>query len=119
MISTHQAPYIRNRRPCSTLAMRSLTTVTFCFLALSTGVYGFRATVNPHPEFPALKAASPESSISLTFALASMNMDGLHTALLDVSDPASSNYGKHLTKAQVSASHCCRTQMRNLPRVWV
>ncbi|RPD54225.1 family S53 protease-like protein [Lentinus tigrinus ALCF2SS1-7] len=47
--------------------------------------------------------ASPSSSIQLTLVLPPTNIDGLHTALYDVSDPKSANYGKYLSKAEVEA----------------
>ncbi|RPD54222.1 family S53 protease [Lentinus tigrinus ALCF2SS1-7] len=47
--------------------------------------------------------ASSTSSLQLTLVLPPTNIDGLHTALYDVSDPKSGNYGKYLSKAEVEA----------------
>ncbi|PIL23444.1 hypothetical protein GSI_14755 [Ganoderma sinense ZZ0214-1] len=43
----------------------------------------------------------PPGMLRLTIALPQQNASGLHAALLDVSDPASENYGHHLSKAEV------------------
>ncbi|KAI0808131.1 subtilisin-like protein [Fomes fomentarius] len=51
--------------------------------------------------FKAVGPASPETTISFTIALPSSNMDGLHAALFDVSDPASPHYGHWLSKEEV------------------
>ncbi|KAJ7781855.1 family S53 protease [Mycena maculata] len=50
-----------------------------------------------------LGAANSSQTLNLRIALASRNISGLETALLDVSTPSSANYGKHLTKEQVNA----------------
>ena len=49
-------------------------------------------------------SAPSDSTIRLTIAMPQNNMSGLHAALLDVSDPDSPNYGKHLSKDEVSQS---------------
>ncbi|TFK83532.1 subtilisin-like protein [Polyporus arcularius HHB13444] len=67
------------------------------------GVYGAKTSVVPSPHFVPLHPASSESSVTLTLALPPTNIEGLHSALYDVSDPASPKYGKHLTKAEVEA----------------
>ncbi|KAJ7625518.1 subtilisin-like protein [Roridomyces roridus] len=47
--------------------------------------------------------AAPESqSFKLRIALASNNVSGLETTLLDISNPSSPNYGNHLTKDEVN-----------------
>ncbi|KAM5534011.1 hypothetical protein V8D89_012331 [Ganoderma adspersum] len=43
----------------------------------------------------------PPGMLRLTIALPQQNTSGLHAALLDVSDPASENYGHHLSKGEV------------------
>ena len=43
----------------------------------------------------------PPGMLRLTIALPQQNATGLHAALLDVSDPASENYGHHLSKEEV------------------
>ena len=45
--------------------------------------------------------APQEAVLSLRIALTQSNTTGLEAALLDVSNPASENYGHHLTKAEV------------------
>ncbi len=45
--------------------------------------------------------ASQEATVNLRIALVASNATGLETALYDVSNPASENYGHHLTKAEV------------------
>ncbi|KAI0331226.1 subtilisin-like protein [Cubamyces sp. BRFM 1775] len=47
--------------------------------------------------------ASPDATLNLRIALAQSNPAGLEAALYDVSTPGSSNYRKHLSKAQVEA----------------
>lgn len=39
--------------------------------------------------------------LHLTIGFPSDNVEALHAALLDVSDPSSPNYGRHLSKAKV------------------
>ncbi len=82
--------------------MVSCSFITFCAIALSLpGVNGARTTVESHPKFVPLQPASPGSSIELTLGLPPSNVEGLHAALLDVSDPSSHNYGKYLSKSEV------------------
>ncbi|RPD54237.1 family S53 protease [Lentinus tigrinus ALCF2SS1-7] len=78
------------------------------FLALSIvtlplAVHGRQTTVIPKSNFIPLHPAVPSSSLQLTLVLPPTNIDGLHAALYDVSDPKSPNYGKHLSKAEVEA----------------
>ncbi|KAJ7504162.1 family S53 protease [Mycena galericulata] len=53
--------------------------------------------------FASLGAAPATQTLNLRIALASKDVSGLETALLDVSTPSSANYGKHLTKDEVNA----------------
>ncbi|KAI0693677.1 Pro-kumamolisin, activation domain-containing protein [Cerioporus squamosus] len=71
--------------------------------ALSAGVHGRQTTVVPRSNFVPLHPASSTSSVQLTLALPPTNINGLHAALYDVSDPKSPNYGKHLSKSEVEA----------------
>lgn len=48
-------------------------------------------------------AAPPDDLLTLRIALAQGDMKGLEDALYDASTPGSSNYGKHLSKAEVSS----------------
>ena len=45
--------------------------------------------------------AAQESMLNLRIALVQNNATGLESALYDVSNPLSENYGHHLTKAEV------------------
>lgn len=54
----------------------------------------------PHG-FSYLQKASQEHTLTLRIALVQNNATGLEKALYDVSNPASENYGHHLTKAEV------------------
>ncbi|KAJ7490733.1 family S53 protease [Mycena latifolia] len=53
--------------------------------------------------FAKVGPAASSSSINLRIALPSKDIAGLEKALLDVSTPSSSNYGNHLSKAEVNA----------------
>ncbi|KAJ7931745.1 family S53 protease [Mycena leptocephala] len=53
--------------------------------------------------FASLGAASAAQPIKLRIALASKDISGLESALLDVSTPSSPKYGNHLTKDEVNA----------------
>ncbi|KAI0718016.1 subtilisin-like protein [Cerioporus squamosus] len=46
--------------------------------------------------------APSEGMVRLTIAMPQNNITGLHAAVLDVSDPYSPNYGKHLSKDELS-----------------
>ncbi|KAI0823279.1 peptidase S8/S53 domain-containing protein [Trametes gibbosa] len=62
-----------------------------------------RRTPSLHPPRGFLRSLKPlvqPDVLNFTLALVSRNVTGLHAALLDVSDPASANYGKHLSKAE-------------------
>ncbi|KAJ7170953.1 family S53 protease [Mycena filopes] len=60
--------------------------------------------LNSAPQgFAKVGAAQDSTVLNLRIALPSSNIAGLEQALLDVSTPSSSNYGNHLTKAQVDA----------------
>ncbi|RDX41878.1 family S53 protease [Lentinus brumalis] len=77
--------------------------VALLVAALSVGVHGRQTTVVPRSKFVPLRPASSTLSIQLTLALPPTDVDGLHAALYDVSDPKSPNYGKHLSKSEVEA----------------
>ena len=64
-------------------------------------VRGRQTTVAPKAKFVPLHPTASTSSLQLTLVLPPTNIDGLHTALYDVSDPKSANYRKHLSKAEV------------------
>ena len=61
-----------------------------------------------HPSIPKGYSAGgdaplPGATLRLTLAMPQTNISGLHSALMDVSDPSSENYGRHLSKAEVRA----------------
>ncbi|KAH9888842.1 peptidase S8/S53 domain-containing protein [Cubamyces lactineus] len=66
-------------------------------------VHGRRTTVVPKAKFVPLHPAASTALLQLTLVLPPTNIDGLHAALYDVSDPKSANYGKHLSKSDVEA----------------
>ncbi|KAJ7490735.1 family S53 protease [Mycena latifolia] len=96
-------------------------------LPLAASGMGFKASIYPYPGSkpapkPAFKTfvvqenlsgapqgfsrvgpAAVSSSVNLRIALSSRDIPGLEKALLDVSNPSSANYGKHLNKAKVNA----------------
>ncbi|KAI0716532.1 peptidase S8/S53 domain-containing protein [Earliella scabrosa] len=47
------------------------------------------------------RSPDSETPIQLTIALPQRNIEALHRAVLDISDPDSSNYGRHLSKSEV------------------
>ena len=53
-------------------------------------------------DFTLAGPAPLEATLDMRIALVQNNISGLINALHDVSDPARENYGKHLTKAEVS-----------------
>lgn len=57
---------------------------------------------SPPSGFSWTSLATPDTVLNLKFALAQSDPAGLEQALYDVSDPKSANYGKHLTKEEVS-----------------
>ncbi|KAI0331459.1 family S53 protease-like protein [Cubamyces sp. BRFM 1775] len=66
-------------------------------------VHGHQTSVVPKAKFVPLHPAVSTSTLQLTLVLPPTNIDGLHAALYDVSDPKSPNYGKHLSKSDVEA----------------
>ena len=46
---------------------------------------------------------APSGEIRLTLVMPQNNITGLHAALLDLSNPSSANYRRHLSKAEVRA----------------
>ena len=50
---------------------------------------------------PHARAPHDDHLLRLTIGLPSDNVGALHAALLDVSEPSSPNYGRHLSKAEV------------------
>ena len=61
---------------------------------------------SPPSGFSWTSLATPDTVLSLKFALAQSDPAGLEQALYDVSDPKSANYGQHLTKEEVSSLRC-------------
>ncbi|KAF8190227.1 family S53 protease [Mycena galopus ATCC 62051] len=63
--------------------------------------------------------AGDSTTISLRIALASSNFAGLEQALYDVSTPSSSNYGNHLSKAEVNAFLAPSTDAVTAVQAWL
>ncbi|KAL1949190.1 hypothetical protein VTO73DRAFT_10996 [Trametes versicolor] len=55
----------------------------------------------PHQNFHFPPPGRPPAVFRFSLGLVSQNADSLHASLLDASDPASTNYGKYLSKAEV------------------
>lgn len=91
--------------------LRHIMSVTSFFLAsiLSLAAAGptfqtfvVQESLSSAPQgFAKVGPAADSSSLNLRIALPSKDVAGLEQALLDVSTPSSSNYGNHLTKAEV------------------
>jgi tripeptidyl-peptidase-1 len=64
-------------------------------------LFGQAAAVN-HPDWDRQSRAAGEAPIELTFALKQQNLEKLEEIFLAVSDPASAQYGQHLTHDEVS-----------------
>ncbi|KAI0740355.1 family S53 protease-like protein [Earliella scabrosa] len=75
----------------------------FVAAALTSTLFTARAAGDPprFNEFEVLRPARPDASLSLVFSLPPNNIDGLHAAVHDVSEPTSAKYGKYLSKAEV------------------
>ncbi|KAJ7490723.1 family S53 protease [Mycena latifolia] len=125
----------------------SIMSVTALFLALilplATAGIGFKASIYPHPGtkftpkpafqsfvvqeslsdtpqgFAKVGPAAASSSINLRIALSSKDVPGLEKALLDVSNPSSSNYGNHLSKAEVNAFVAPSDQAVDAVQAWL
>ena len=76
----------------------------FVAAALTSTLFTARAAGDPprFNEFEVLRPARPDASLSLVFSLPPNNIDGLHAAVHDVSEPTSAKYGKYLSKAEVT-----------------
>ncbi len=61
--------------------------------------------------------APSDGIVRLTVAMPQSNIGGLHTALLDVSDPYSPNYGKHLSKDEVRLCKYWTVECLDLPEI--
>ncbi|KAI0674042.1 subtilisin-like protein [Trametes maxima] len=80
----------------------ALSPLIFAEPSLGTGTTQYHETRSSIPTgFKLLGSADPAQSLTLTFGLAQNDEEGLIDALYDVSDPASPNYGRHLSKAEV------------------
>lgn len=70
-------------------------------LTLSSERLVVRSQVDVPTGFSYQRKATAEQTLNLRIALTQNNATGLESALYDVSDPTSENYGHHLTKAEV------------------
>lgn len=80
-------------------------------LTLSSERLVVRSQVDVPTGFSYQRKATAEQTLNLRIALTQNNITGLESALYDVSDTTSENYGHHLTKAEVRApslSSCIR-----------
>ena len=64
--------------------------------------------IHTAPEgFAAKGPADATQMLNMRIALKQTNIEGLQEKLMAVSDPASAEYGQHLTKEEVRARGCC------------
>ncbi|OSX64776.1 hypothetical protein POSPLADRAFT_1044231 [Postia placenta MAD-698-R-SB12] len=87
---------------------RSLVAVLLSTLALSKPLARdlhvvHEARANAPSGYVLTGPASPETVLNLRVGLVENNVDGLISALYDVSDPSSANYGQHLTQAEANS----------------
>ncbi|EJF57919.1 family S53 protease [Dichomitus squalens LYAD-421 SS1] len=85
------------------LVLSSLFSLALAAPSLQERRHVVRAVQDVPRGFSYLGKASQEQSLNLRIALVQNNATGLEKALYDVSNPASENYGHHLTKAEVEA----------------
>ncbi|KAJ7639487.1 family S53 protease [Roridomyces roridus] len=89
------------------MARVSLLLASFVSLAVASPAFKTfiaQETIPSAPEgFANLGPAAVDAVMNLRMALPSKDAAGLHAALLDVSDPKSANYGKHLSKDEANA----------------
>ncbi|KAI0646040.1 subtilisin-like protein [Trametes meyenii] len=70
------------------------------------------------PSFTSIGPADPIQSLTLILGLAQNDAHGLVNALYDVSDPASPNYGRHLSKAEAEAFVAPKPEAVKAINVW-
>ena len=70
----------------------------------SSGYHVLRSRADTPKGFTWRQKANSEQMLSLRIALVQNNATGLESALYDVSNPKSENYGHHLSKAEVRFS---------------
>lgn len=80
--------------------IRGAIVTALLFLASSCDALTINA--NKPSYWSAEQRADPQETIKLTIGLKQSNADRLFDQLIDVSDPTSSNYGKHWSQEQVS-----------------
>ncbi|TFK88148.1 family S53 protease [Polyporus arcularius HHB13444] len=64
-------------------------------------------------------APQPDQELRLTIAVPQVNESGLYVALLDVSDPASKNYGLHLSAAELGQYTAPRPESLQVVTQWL
>ncbi|PIL23443.1 hypothetical protein GSI_14754 [Ganoderma sinense ZZ0214-1] len=84
------------------LVLSSLFSLALAAPSLQQRRHVVRSVSVPHG-FSYVQKANQEHTLTLRIALVQNNATGLEKALYDVSNPASENYGRHLTKAEVEA----------------
>ncbi|KAI1796803.1 family S53 protease-like protein [Ganoderma leucocontextum] len=88
------------------LSTKSLLAFVYLGLVYATDLntFALHEKVNTAPHgFVSIGSAQPEQTISLRIALAQADKNAIVDALYSVSDPSSSKYGQHLSKADVEA----------------
>ncbi|KAI0696979.1 subtilisin-like protein [Cerioporus squamosus] len=81
----------------------SFVALSLASLALASPVEQRAQTEGSVQGFEALRPLPSAETVPLLFALPASDTDGLHAALMDVSDPASPKYGQYLSKQEVEA----------------
>eukprot|EP01035_Chromulina_nebulosa_P015011 gene15011-19872_t len=79
--------------------------MALCTLVTATtgkNLHVFQEKAKKDPSFLPLSRADKVAIHEVVFAISQLNMEQLIRVLDDVSDPSSSNYGKHWSKAQVA-----------------
>ncbi|KAI0631110.1 subtilisin-like protein [Trametes polyzona] len=78
-----------------------------------------RSQVDVPTGFTYQRKAQQEQTLNLRLALVQNNPAALESALYDVSDPKSANYGRHLSKAEVEAMVAPTTETVEKVKAWL
>jgi tripeptidyl-peptidase-1 len=82
---------------------------------MESGLWGTEAHNNARSQWRAVSRADPNQIIKLTFAVKQTNKDELEATVLAVSDPASDEYGQHLTRDEVDLMVAPRPYVHAMP----
>ncbi len=106
----------------TTLLVLAILQVSRCVLSLPSDDRRLRGQLSSLPAGYALHdtAPHPDHELRLTIAMPQANESDLYMALLDVSDPNSTNYGRHLSTAEVRPTSICllRYGISSCLQVW-